>query len=207
MEACVSLYKKLSDKPYPIRVLKYDNMCIDETKEIYLADDTSMSPIETHTLTASEHTELNTLIDSYKVLLDAKQKYELAAMAFWKSETGHKCQALFAPDPSTLDRTLLQEKVNELERRLLRTFQIKYKNIEFVGYNQIKARYVLIMLETMNPPKHVHDFQLYVLGERSVEEIPKLWTNKMALEMKKEVEVLYVQGNILPPYRLTDMKE
>jgi hypothetical protein len=106
-----------------------------------------------------------------------------------------------------MERSLLYEKVHELERRLLREFQIKHKKVEIHGYNQIKASYTLIMLETQNPPKFVYDFQSQLLAERSVEEIPKLWTNKMALEMKKEVDVLYFQGHVLPPYRLSDMKE
>jgi hypothetical protein len=191
-----------------MRVLKYNNICIDETKEIRLeSSDDTVSPIEIHTLSESEQTDLDTLIDSYKLYLEAKQKHEEVASNFWKSETGKKCQIMFAPDPPAMERSLLYEKVHELERRLLREFQIKHKKVEIHGYNQIKASYTLIMLETQNPPKFVHDFQSQLLAERSVEEIPKLWTNKMALEMKKEVDILYFQGHVLPPYRLSDMKE
>jgi hypothetical protein len=61
------------------------------------------------------------------------------------------------------------------------------------------------MYESQTLPLRVApDFVLQTIHERVVDEIPKLWTNKMIIRRKKIVECVYVSGHVLPPYRLKD---
>lgn len=203
----VSLYKLKSDKPYPIRILKYNNICIDENQVVSEFAETVSGRSESFPLTPVDTSELQTLIQAYETYMSAKKAYERAADTFWKSETGVRCKSYLAPDPPKQDRVLLETKIKELDRRLTKhSIQIKYRTVEVSGYNYIVAKYILIMYETQeSPPRVFNDFVLRSINEHIIEEIPKVWTNKMALERKKEVELLYVSGNVLPPYRINDM--
>jgi hypothetical protein len=85
MESSVSLQIQKSNKQYPIRILKYNNICIDENHVIYpTVDDTTVTPIETHTLSSDEKDGLEDLYESYKAFQAAKSAYEAVSETFWK---------------------------------------------------------------------------------------------------------------------------
>lgn len=208
METSISLYKLKSNKPYPIRLLKYNNTCIDENHEVSnISIPSSVSPSVSFPITHADNSEFQTLIHSYNEYMSAKLAYERAANAFWKSETGVRCASYLAPDPLKQDRTLLESKIKELDVQLAKqSIQVKYRNVEISGYTYILATYIIIMYETQAPPPQVfNDFILKSSNERIIEEIPKVWTNKTVLHRKKEFELLYVSGTMLPPYRYADM--
>jgi hypothetical protein len=210
MENSISLYKIKSTQPYPIRVLKYDNTCIDENYEVTNSViPASQSSSASFPISQDENTKFQTLIQSYNQYMSAKLAYERAADTFWKSEIGARCKSYLAPDPIKQDRGVLEAKIKELDRRLAsQCIQIKYRNVEISGYNYIIIKYILIMYETQTPPpRFFNDFVRHTINEQVIKEIPKIWTNKVALECKKEVELVYISGNVLPPYRYTDMSE
>jgi hypothetical protein len=211
MEPNVSLHKYKSNKPFPIRILKVDTICIDE--EHNLSSSTSSpepaaaAAAETHILTSTEKADLDTLFESYRAYVAAKNAYESAANAFWKSPTGMKLETILAPDPPASDRTPLNEKTRALESRLAAIcIQIKHRHIEISGYNYVVAKYTILMFETQTLPRVYSDFVLHTFHERILDEIPKLWTNKVTIQRKKIVDCVYVYGHVLPPYRLKDME-
>ena len=207
MEPCVSLHKRKSTKPYPIRILKIDNICIDEEHNLSSPPPEPEPAAETHTLSESEKTDLNTLFESYRAFIVAKKTYEAAAETFWKSHTGVQLDTILNPDPLVFDRVALQEKKRILESRLASlSIQIKNSQIDISGYNYIVAKFTLLMYETQHIPRIYNDFVLDSIHERILDEIPKLWTNKMIIQRKKLVECVYVYGHVLPPYRLKDMQ-
>ena len=206
MEPSVSLHKQKSDKPYPMRILKIDNICIDEDHGLSQIPTKLQSPSETHTLLPAEKADLDRLFESYRAFQAAKEAYDAAAETFWKSPTGSKLETILAPDPPACDRDPLYEKIRVLESRLAATsIQIKNSNVEISGYNYIIATYTLLMYEVQHIPRRYNDFILHTIHERIVDEIPKLWTNKMVIQRKKIVDCVYVYGHVLPPYRLNDI--
>ena len=213
MEPCVSLHKQKSNKPYPIRILKVDNICIDEEHVLSQAQAPTPQtpqppPAETHTLSTAEKTDLDTLFESYRVFIAAKSTYDAATQVFWKSATGAKLETILNPDPPASDRAPLYEKTKILESRLAAScIQIKNRRIEISGYNHIVATFTLLMYETQNLPRNYNDFVLHTINERIIDEIPKLWTNKMVIQRKKVVDCVYVHGHALPPYRVKDTKD
>jgi hypothetical protein len=207
MEPSVSLQIQKSNKQYPIRILKYNNICIDENHVMYpTVDDTTVTPIETHALSSDEKDGLEELYESYKAFQAAKSAYEAVSETFWKSAVGTKLKSILVPDPLCYDRTLLQDKIKAFEYQLFKqVIQIKSRSVDISGYNYIVVKYVLIMYESHILPSRVsHDFVLQTIHERVVDEIPKLWTNKMIIQRKKIVDCVYVSGHMLPPYRLKD---
>lgn len=213
MEQYVSLHKHKSNKAYPIRILKVDNICIDENHVLSSAPALQQAPqqpapAETHSLSSAEKGDLDTLFESYRAFVAAKTAYETVAETFWKSSTGAKLETILAPDPPNCDRVLLHEKVQGLEWRLAScSIQIKNRHVDISGYNYIVASYTLLMYETQHIPRRHNDFVLHTINEQILEEIPKLWTNKMIIQRKKLVDCVYVFGHVLPPYRLKDMKQ
>ena len=210
MEQSVSLYKQKSNKAYPMRILKIDNICIDEDHELSPSSQTPqtppMSPAETHTLSSTEKADLDRLFESYRAFIAAKESYDATSEAFWKSPTGAKLETILAPDPPAIDRAPLHEKTRALETRLASgCIQIKTRHVDISGYNYITANYTLLMYETQNVPHKYNEFALNTIHERVLDEIPKLWTNKMVIQRKKLVTCVYVYGHVLPPYRLKDM--
>jgi hypothetical protein len=207
MEPSVSLQIQKSNKQYPIRILKYNNICIDENHVMYpTVDDTTVTPIETHALSSDEKDGLEELYESYKAFQAAKSAYEAVSETFWKNAVGTKLKSILVPDPLCYDRTLLQDKIKAFEYQLFKhIIQIKTRSVDISGYNYIVVKYVLIMYESHILPLRVApDFVLQTIHERVVDEIPKLWTNKMVIQRKKIVECVYVSGHVLPPYRLKD---
>lgn len=201
------MYKQKSNKAYPMRILKIDNICIDEDHGLSPQTQTPHGlPAETHTLSSTEKADLDRLFESYRAFIAAKEAYDAAAQTFWKSPTGSKLETILAPDPPVSDRAQLQEKTRVLETRLASgCIQIKTRNVDISGYNYIKATYTLLMYETQNVPHKYNEFALYTIHEHILDEIPKLWTNKMVIQRKKLVTCVYVYGHVLPPYRLKDM--
>lgn len=195
-----------SSNVYPLRILKYDNMYIDELHQLSPAvSDEGNLQVETQALTDTQQAEFNTLLAAHDAFIEAKQIYMSAVDTFWKSKTGALCVSMLAPDPDTQDRAILYLKIKELETRLQKTcLSIKHQNVEFYGYNCICARYVVTMLETQEPPHIFAEFRLESWKSKPLEEFPKIWTNKMALDRKKEMELIYVYGHVLPPYRISD---
>jgi hypothetical protein len=207
MEPSVSLQIQKSNKQYPIRILKYNNICIDENHVMYpTVDDTTVTPIETHALSSDEKDGLEELYESYKAFQAAKSAYEAVSETFWKSAVGTKLKSILVPDPLCYDRTLLQDKIKAFEYQLFKhIIQIKTRSVDISGYNYSVANYVFVMYESQTLPLRVApDFVLQTIHERVVDEIPKLWTNKMIIQRKKIVECVYVSGHVLPPYRLKD---
>ena len=191
-----------------MRVLRYKELYIDECNTITDSDESMrLSPsLESIAIHDVNQAELNLLTESYNKYSEAKQVYESALNSFWKSDTGALCRSILMPEPATQDRELLREKIKELETRLHKScICIKYKSIEISGYDHIRATYIVKMFEVEDPPQVYGDFRLSSWRTKPIEEIPKLWTNKMALEQKKEMELVYVFGNVLPPYRIQDM--
>jgi hypothetical protein len=200
-----------SEPLYPIRVLKYNNLCIDESQSISSPPTDvlpgSTSPVDTRSLDATQQSELNALLAAHAAFMEAKQVYESCVQRFWNSQTGALCASLLSPDPPAQDRDILYTKIKGLEARLQKDcLSVKRQTVEISGYNRIVAKYIVTMFETQDPPRLYDEFVLYTWKSRTIEEIPKLWTNKMALERKKEMELVYVFGQLLPPYRLHDMK-
>lgn len=206
MEHCVSLHIQKSNKQYPIRILKYNNICIDETHTLSPDSDTTATPIETYTLSSDEKGDIDALYESYKVFQAAKSAYDAAVETFWKSSIGNKLETILVPDPPCYDRVLLHEIIKAFEYQLFKhAIQIKSKSTDISGYNYIVAKYSLLLYETQTVPRVCGDFVLHTIHERVVDEIPKLWTNKMIIQRKKIVECVYVSGHVLPPYRLKDI--
>ncbi len=206
MEPSVSLQIQKTNKPYPIRILKYNNICIDENRKLFpVVDDAAVITTETHTLSSEEKDKLEELYESYKIFQVAKTAYDAAIETFWKSATGAKLESIIVPDPPCFDRALLHEKIKTFEAQLCKhAIQIKSRSVDISGYNYIVVKYVLIMHESQALPFVSPDFVLQTIHERVVDEIPKLWTNKMVIQRKKIVECVYVSGHMLPPYRLKD---
>lgn len=207
-EICLFLKKRTDlHDPYYTRILQYKSLFVDESQHVYTESGTeTLRPlVETRPISDTQQAELNALEEAYNTFMDAKRVYESAVDTFWKSETGMLCKSILVPDPATQDRMLLREKIKELEARLVKScLCIKHQTIEISGYNHIHATYVVIMYEDIEPPHHYADFRLVSWNSRTLEEVPKLWTNKMALERKKEMELVYVFGDVLPPYRIRD---
>ena len=214
MEPGVSLYKHKSNKPYPVRILKIDNICIDEDHVLspdplppHTPQHPTQPPAETHILSPTEKADLDRLFESYRAFIAAKEAYDATSETFWKSPTGSKLETILAPDPPACDRAALHEKTRALEARLASgCIQIKTRHVEISGYNYIRATYTLLMYETQNVPHKYSDFVLHTIHEHILDEIPKLWTNKMVIQRKKLVDCVYVYGHMLPPYRLQDMR-
>lgn len=189
-----------------MRILKIDNICIDEDHGLSQMPTKLQSPSETHTLSPAEKADIDRLFESYRAFQAAKEAYDAAAEGFWKSPTGSKLETILAPDPPACDRAQLHEQIRILETRLASTcIQIKTRHVDISGYNYIVASYTILMYETQNVPHKYNDFVLHTIHERVLDEIPKLWTNKMIIQRKKLVTCVYVYGDVLPPYRLKDM--
>lgn len=190
------------------RIIQYKNLLIDESQKVYIEpkDETSLLPlVETRPVSDINHAELNALEEAYKTFMEAKRVYESLIDKFWKSETGTLCKSILVPDQPKQDRALIHEKIKELETRLMKScLSLKYQNVDISGYNHIRVTYVVTMFEAQEPPIFYADFRLVSWKSKSIEEVPKLWTNKMALERKKEMELVYDFGNVLPPYRIHD---
>jgi cytochrome oxidase Cu insertion factor (SCO1/SenC/PrrC family) len=196
--------------------LKVDNICIDEHHTVSISLDpespttalvkTETQQTETHALTPTEKSDIDALFESYRIFMNAKSAYEAAAELFWKSPTGTKLETILAPDPQFYDRAELREKIKILESRLASiSLQIKNNKTDISGYNHIVATYTLLMYETQSPPRTYNEFALQTCNERIIDEIPKLWTNKMIIQRKKIVDCVYIYGHVLPPYRLNDI--
>lgn len=207
----IHLYRIPSINPYPMRILKIDNICIDENHNLMRAHAVDLSGAcaveeETQSLSKSEKTNLDELFEVYKTYINAKKAYETAAAAFWKTESGQKMEKILCPHPKLHDRPPLYEKVKILETYLSSlALEIKNRHVDISGYNYIVASYTLIMYETQEIPDTFNDFVLHTFTMRVYEEIPKLWTNKMVQNRKKIVQCVYVFGHVLPPYRLADV--
>lgn len=190
---------------YPSRVLQYKNVYIDETCAI-------VSPPSSNAICAykfeinvqNNTTEFNTLLESYNKYMEAKNAYESAANDFWKSELGKTFEKCLKPDPPIQDRSLIHLEIKKFEEYLeLKSIEIKSKYVDISGYNYTKLRYVAIMYETQDPPTNIHGFSLQTwYFSRNI--IPSVWSNKKN-ESKKEVELFYIYGNILPPYKVSDL--
>jgi hypothetical protein len=208
---CVFLHRRPAPGggKYPMRVLLYNNICIDETRQYTNRTAATQSATnEAHPLGPDMTRDADALVAAHAVFMEAKAAYERATAQFWSTPTGDAFQAILAPDPSELDRAILASKTRELDARLSThaVGGIRYRNVEYSGYNRIVAKYVFIMYEVQDPPRFFNDFVLQTLNVRVFDEIPKVWTNKMALERKKEVELVYVCGRVEPPYRLADAR-
>jgi hypothetical protein len=207
MEPYFSLHKCKSNKPYPIRILKVDNICINEDYIMSLSQTPLPAPVETHTLSISEKADLDILFESYRVYIAAKLAYEAAVKTFWKSSIGAKFETILAPDPPACERAPLFEKTKVLETFIASAcIQIKNQQVDVSGYNYVVVSYILLMYETQTLPQNYNDFVLHTINERILVEIPKVWTNKMVIPLKKVVKCVYVYGHVLPPYRLKDMQ-
>jgi hypothetical protein len=211
MEPCISLQiQKQKTKQYPIRLLKYNNICIDENHNVItVINDVATTPtklIETYRLISEEKDELERLYESYKIFQAAKSAYDAASETFWKSAVGAKLETILVPDPMCYDRGQLHIMIKTFESQLFKhILQIKNKTLDISGYNYIIAKYILVMYESDNIPLRFEpDFVLQTINERRLDEIPKLWTNKTVFQHKKIVDCVYVSGHVLPPYRLKD---
>lgn len=207
----MSLYIQKT-KEYPIRILKYNNICIDENHMIspvvfpVVTDAPPIKLIETHILNSEEKDELEGLYESYKLFQVAKSAYAAASETFWKSPTGSKLETILVPDPSCYDRSKLHDMIKTFEVQLFKHIvQIKRRTVDISGYNYIIAKYSLVMYESHRMPLRLPNFVLQTINERVLDDIPKLWTNKMVFQRKKIVDCVYVSGHVLPPYKLKDV--
>ena len=208
MEPCISLQIQKT-KQYPIRILKYNNICIDENHNVSPVIDDVATPtklIETHTLISEEKDELERLYESYKVFQAAKSAYDAASETFWKSAAGYKLETILVPEPMCYDRGQLHIMIKTFEAQLFKNIlQIQNKTLEISGYNYVIAKYSLVMYESHNIPlRFAPDFVLQTINEHRLDEIPKLWTNKTVFQHKKIVDCVYISGHVLPPFRLKD---
>jgi hypothetical protein len=161
--------------------------------------------IETHTLNSEEKDDIEGLYESYKLFQVAKSAYDAASETFWKSPTGTRLETIIVPDPLCYDRGKLHDMIKTFEAQLFKHIvQIKSRTVDISGYNCITAKYSLVMNESHIMPLNVPDFVLQTISERVLDDIPKLWTNKMVFQRKKIVDCVYVSGHVLPPYRLKD---